>query len=78
MSLHLDSVGLEVQPAVAEVIEDVGDIAARFADLADSIGRAEVERRNGQFRGRHAVSPAKHYHGHDAARPVPRWERFPA
>jgi len=45
MSLWLDSVDLEVQPAVAELIEDTGDLAAGLTQLADQIGHGEVERR---------------------------------
>lgn len=42
MSLHLDSVGLEVQDGVAYIIEGVGDVAAGLTALADELGRGEV------------------------------------
>ena len=41
MSLHLDRADLEVEDAVAHVIEDVGDIATGLAQIAEN-GRCKV------------------------------------
>jgi hypothetical protein len=45
MSLYLEAAGLEVQDEAVARIADTADIADSLTQLADAIGKGEVERR---------------------------------